>query len=93
MLSGCETGIGEADDALGLSGLTESFLQAGSEYVIASLWQVDDQASSRFMANFYRFLGDHQTIERAFWSAQQAMLNTPRTRHPKYWAGWFLIKQ
>lgn len=93
VLSGCETGLGQADDALGLSGLTESFLEAGSKHVVASLWQVDDQASSRFMAYFYQFLGDQQAVDQAFWSAQKAMLKNPRTRHPKYWAGWFLIKQ
>lgn len=93
VLSACETGIGEVDDALGLTGLTESFLQAGSDYVISSLWQVDDQASSRFMAYFYTNLSTEVSIDQAFWSAQKAMLKNPRTRHPKYWAGWFLIKQ
>ncbi len=93
VLSGCETGIGASDDALGLTGLTESFLQAGSDYVVSSLWQVEDQASSHFMGHFYHHLAAEKTIDQAFWSAQQAMLKTPRTRHPKYWAGWFLIKQ
>ncbi len=93
VLSGCETGIGASDDALGLTGLTESFLQAGSDYVVSSLWQVEDQASSRFMGHFYHHLAAEKTIDQAFWFAQQAMLKNPRTRHPKYWAGWFLIKQ
>jgi|GEM_PF-4280993 len=93
VLSGCETGIGERDDALGLTGLTESFLLAGSDYVVSSLWQVDDQASSRFMAYFYTNLSTEMNIDQAFWAAQKAMLKNPRTRHPKHWAGWFLIKK
>ncbi|KAA3638106.1 MAG: CHAT domain-containing protein [Proteobacteria bacterium] len=91
VLSGCETGIGDSDDALGLTGLTQSFLLAGSNNVVSSLWQVDDQASTQFMAYFYAHLVNNMAIDQAFWLAQKSMLKNPRTRHPKYWAGWFLI--
>ena len=38
----------------GLVGLTRGFMYAGAQRVIASLWQVDDQATAQLMQYFYR---------------------------------------
>jgi CHAT domain-containing protein len=91
VLSGCETGVNKYDDSLGLGGLTESFMQAGSKNLIASLWKVDDQITNKMMTEFYRGYTNGLTISDALNSAQKLIRDNPRTRHPKYWAGWFLL--
>ncbi|MCH8807733.1 MAG: CHAT domain-containing protein [Planctomycetes bacterium] len=56
MLSGCRTATGrlEADD--GFVGLTWGFLFAGADSVIASLWKVDDAATTLLMTRLYENL-------------------------------------
>ena len=57
-LSACETGLGSGyfaevpagDDFVGM---TRAFLAAGSVSVVATLWDVDDQASGKLMKRFY----------------------------------------
>jgi len=93
VLSGCETGVGIYDDSLGLNGLTHSFIQAGAQNLIASLWKVNDRVTERMMTEFYRGYTNGLGINEALWQAQKLIRNNPRTRHPKYWAGWFLLSR
>ena len=51
ILSACQTGLGKSMDA-GMAGLARSFLLAGSHFVIMSLWNVDDEATSYLMSRF-----------------------------------------
>ena len=52
-LSACETARGKVMHAEGIVGLTRAFLHAGSSRVLASLWKVDDEATSALMQKFY----------------------------------------
>ncbi len=57
VLSACDTGREEsAATGEGVSGMARAFLHAGSRRVVVSLWQVDDEATSRLMQEFYRNL-------------------------------------
>ncbi|MEO5945246.1 MAG: CHAT domain-containing protein [Chitinophagaceae bacterium] len=51
ILSACQTGLGKAMEA-GVAGLARSFLLAGSNHVIMSLWNVDDEATAFLMNRF-----------------------------------------
>ncbi len=88
VLSGCETGLSSGN---GLTGLTQSFLQAGAKNIISSLWQVDDRVTSQMMTLFYQNLDKGQNIPEALRHAQIHIKNQHRTRHPKFWGGWFHI--
>jgi len=52
-LSACETGLSKIANGDDLVGLTRGFLYAGSSSIVASLWKVDDLATSQLMTRFY----------------------------------------
>jgi CHAT domain-containing protein len=56
VLSACDTGLGEGRYGQGLLGLQHAFHSAGARAVVASLWKVDDAASSVLMEQFYTAL-------------------------------------
>ena len=90
-LSACETGLGKVLNGDDLVGLTRGFLYAGSSNVVASLWQVDDLATSELMKRFYENLRNNLPKREAL---RQAQLDTRRGfPHPFYWAAFFITGQ
>ncbi len=52
-LSACETGVGEYTGAKGVENLQMAFHLAGCPNVVASLWNVNDEATAALMGLFY----------------------------------------
>jgi CHAT domain-containing protein len=71
-LSACETSLGRFDIRDNLRGLPASFLLAGVETVIGTLWPAEVNASERFFTTLYRLLADGRPKLDAFRSAQDA---------------------
>jgi CHAT domain-containing protein len=97
VLSACQTGLGSgalADVPAGDDwvGLTRAFLHAGARRVMATLWPVDDWATAALMERFYGAGDGAAEPARAIAAAQRAMLTTPATAHPFYWAGFVVVK-
>lgn len=90
VLSACQTGQGKLVGSEGVVGLTRGFLYAGARGVVASLWSVDDEATSEVMKRFYRaMLGRvHATPAAALRQAQISMLRDSRWQDPYYWAAF-----
>ena len=89
VLSACKTAAGDQRATLGLAGLA---VRAGASSTIATLWSVDDQATSKLMGNLYQELARRQTTKsEALRQAQLSLLRDPANRHPFYWAPYVLI--
>lgn len=90
VLSACETAIGDDRAPLGLAGIA---LKSGARSTIASLWKVNDTATSLLMQRFYKELATRQvTKAEALQKAQQAILSDPQfRRHPYFWAPFILV--
>ncbi|MBI3654280.1 MAG: CHAT domain-containing protein [Acidobacteria bacterium] len=88
VLSACDTQLGAQSQGDDIVGLNRAFIYAGASSVIASLWTVDDQATSFFMQAFYGQL--KRGLNKA--AALQAAQNATRKKypHPYYWAAFVL---
>jgi hypothetical protein len=74
-----------------MSGLTHAFFYAGTPSVVATLWNVSDEATAEFMASFYRYLGRGESKAESLRLARQELSSNPKYRHPYYWAAYILI--
>jgi CHAT domain-containing protein len=84
VLSACQTGLGGVHDA-GIIGLARAFLIAGGSTVLASLWNVDDEATEFMMVRFAQLLGPNDPAE----ALRLAQLETRRRwPDPAQWAAF-----
>lgn len=91
VLSACQTALGQEIRGEGLVGLTRGFMYAGAARVLASLWSVDDRATSVLMERFYgHMISGGMSPAAALREAQVEMSRDPRWRSPYYWAGFSL---
>ncbi len=91
-LSACETAVGDDQAALGLAGVA---LKAGVKTALASLWQVDDEATPAVVIEFYRHLREGKYNKaQALQEAQRLMIRNPTYqayKHPYFWAAFLMI--
>ena len=94
-LSACNTGTGKYLDGEGIFSLGRSFLLAGAESVLTSLWEVSDQSTSQIMESFYTNIKKGATSPEALRKAKLNYLKTSDrlTANPHYWAGFVYIGQ
>jgi CHAT domain-containing protein len=86
-LSACETGLSKIANGDDLVGLIRGFLYAGSSSIVASLWKVDDLATSQLMTRFYKEMDRTDKRE----ALRTAQLETKKKYpHPYYWASFQL---
>jgi CHAT domain-containing protein len=91
VLSACSTGLGKDVKGEGLVGLTRGFMHAGARSVVASLWKVDDRATSELMNRFYAaMLVEKLPPAAALRVAKEALRKEKRWQAPYYWAGFVL---
>lgn len=91
VLSACETALGKEIKGEGIVGLTRGFMYAGAPAVAASLWKVDDRATSDLMQRFYqKMLKKNLPPSESLREAQISMIKDKYYAHPFYWAGFNL---
>ncbi|HEY2932826.1 MAG TPA: CHAT domain-containing protein [Acidobacteriota bacterium] len=90
VLSACQTALGKEIRGEGLISLTRGFMYAGAPRLVASLWKVDDRATSDLMAQFYQsMLGPRRLRPSAALRAAQISIYQQKTRSsPYYWSAF-----
>jgi tetratricopeptide (TPR) repeat protein len=91
VLSACQSGLGKDIKGEGMIGLTRGFMYAGAARVVASLWRVDDYATSVLMKKFYRgMLQEKLPAAAALRKAQIEMWRQQQWQAPFYWGAFVL---
>lgn len=89
VIAGCETTLGKSYSSVGVKSMSRGFIAQGAETVIATLWPVQDKATSLFVERFYEQLVlQNGHISKALKETQLQFSSRGRYRHPKYWAGF-----
>jgi CHAT domain-containing protein len=84
VLSACDTGLGKLQGGDEITGLARTFLTAGADTVVASLWKVSDESTVLLMREFYRELRSGLTPGAALRASAIAV--RAKYPHPFYWA-------
>ena len=92
LLSACNTASGKIKRGEGILSLERAFQFAGSNALLATLWTVDDAASSRINQLFLDRLKQGADKDEALRAAKLEYLNSanPENLHPFYWSSFKL---
>lgn len=91
VLSACRTALGKEVRGEGVIGLARAFSYAGSQRVLATLWDVNDHATAELMTSVYRgMLETHLSPPDALAQAQRKLARTAQWRAPYFWATFVL---
>jgi CHAT domain-containing protein len=89
-LSACQTGQGQWQKGEGVMSLARAFAYAGSKGLVATLWSVNENSSTRIFADFYQKLNKGARKSQALNQAKLAYLEHPEVpsfqKAPYYWA-------
>ena len=88
VLAVCQSNSGAQSRGDEITGLNRAFMSAGAPAVIASLWSVDDQATSELMVSFYTHLKGGMSKAAALRAAQSD--TRAKYPHPFHWAAFVL---
>ncbi|WP_299460203.1 CHAT domain-containing tetratricopeptide repeat protein [uncultured Microscilla sp.] len=89
VLSACETGLGEVQIGEGVFGLQRSFLVAGADVLIMSLFKVSDDATQKLMSKFYKKWLATGNKRQAFVEAQKEI--KAEYKDPIYWGAFNMM--
>ncbi len=93
-LSACESYGDKNIDGEGIRGLSRAFYLAGSKNVISALWKAEDFATAYISKQFYRYVSEGKSYEKALQMAKIDLINDPNMaqfQSPQYWAHLVLI--
>jgi len=88
-LSACQSGMSRVRAGDEMMGIPRAFMYAGTPTVVASLWNVNDEATALMMGRFYEGL---KTLEKAesLRRAQMYLRQDKKYEAPYYWAAFSL---
>lgn len=89
VLSACETGLGEVKSGEGVYGLQRSFLVAGAQNIIMTLFKVNDKVTQELMNDFYKKWLETGDKRKAFLEAKRNI--KAKYDSPIYWGSFVLV--
>ncbi len=98
VLNGCHSAEGETLPGTGLMGLTRAWIAAGARSVVATRWDIPDEAGAAMMVEFYRALrarpagGPAYALQQAQWKLLREQEEYPAKRlNPSVWGAYFVL--
>jgi tetratricopeptide (TPR) repeat protein len=92
VLAACRTAlVSPGDEGSALASLTGAVLAAGSPAVVATLWDVDDEATAAFMEQLYAQLARGLPPAEALRRAKARLRSTRGWDRPALWAAYVLV--
>lgn len=91
VLSACQTGVGEVENAEGVSSMAKALLEAGAKNTLVSLWVIEDKVTSRLMELFYEKIKKGLSYKIALQQAKLSLLKESDAQEPYLWAPMILI--
>ncbi len=88
VLSACDTGLGEVRTGEGVYGLRRSFMLAGADSLIMSLWPVSDYITRELMTSYYKMLKLGHGRSESLRKVQLDTFKRSGRQHPFYWASF-----
>jgi CHAT domain-containing protein len=93
VLGACSTARYEDVESPEPRDLASALLLGGTRQVVATLWNVDSEASTKFMEAFYNEMRFGRTTPDAMRKAWHTVSHEPSMTNPYYWAGFSLFVQ
>ncbi|NOT75959.1 MAG: tetratricopeptide repeat protein [Cyclobacteriaceae bacterium] len=90
VLSACQTAVTKGSNESSPVSPASGFLQNGVKSVVATLWKVDDEATSILIGDFYKNIKTMDAVD-ALRLAQVNLSKNPKFALPYYWAGAILL--
>ncbi|GAB2484009.1 CHAT domain-containing protein [Algoriphagus taiwanensis] len=94
VLSACNSGVGDEQFGNGLLSLAYSFMVAGTQSTVMSLWEVPDRETGILMEAFYQRLKEGNRKDEALRLAKLdylSQVNDPALADPYFWAGFVIL--
>lgn len=93
IMSACNTGYGKQQKGEGVMSLGRAFMAAGSRSVMMSLWAANDASTSLIIQQFYQYVTNGMSKQKALRQAKLDYLNQadPLTAHPFFWANLVVV--
>ena len=93
MLSACNTIDSPYFDSLPFSGLPKSFMNAGANSVLMSLWNIDSFSAQKFNESLFNkgILTRNFYISESIQESMVDMINSKDYSHPYYWAPYIYL--
>jgi CHAT domain-containing protein len=89
VLSACDTAVGPIEGQEGVATLARSFLLAGAQNVVSTLWAADDNSSLVVLKQFYAHLAAGESAASALAAAKRDFLaKFGANAVPYYWAAF-----
>ena len=93
VLAACSTGAGTVSRGEGVVSVARPFLAAGVPIVVASQWDVDNQATEALFVAFHRAFAVHPDAVAALRAAQLSLLkgSNPLFTAPRHWSAFVAL--
>ncbi len=91
VLNSCETATGLSVNGEGSISIAQSFINSGAKNCVATLWNIPDNFSMKFIIKFFDYLISGYSVSESLSLTKIHFRNISEYSHPYYWGAWIHI--